>query len=194
MRYPPDYKVQSRAKLVRSSARLAKQDGFGTSGVDALAAAAGLTSGAFYRHFEGKDELLSAIVETELDSTRARFAAITPHSREELLLAIDAYLSLAHVRHPEAGCVLPVLAPEVARASAETKTSFERALAELTAVLAEKIGDRSIASALVSQCAGAVMIARGLASDAAKREVLDAARKSARAILAAPTVVASQHP
>jgi TetR/AcrR family transcriptional regulator, transcriptional repressor for nem operon len=179
-----EQKSRSREKLVRASASLAKQQGFAGSGVDALASAAGFTSGAFYRHFEGKDELLSSIVETELESTRARFSAIEPRSEEQLLRAFDAYLSLAHVRHPEAGCVLPPLASEVGRAPDETKQVFERALAELMAVLAEKVGDTSVAFALLNQCVGAVMIARGLATDSAKHEVLAAARKSVREGLA----------
>jgi TetR/AcrR family transcriptional regulator, transcriptional repressor for nem operon len=184
MRYPPSHKAEARDKLVRASGSLAKKQGFSGSGVDALAAAAGLTSGAFYRHFDGKTELLSAIVETELETTRERFASIEPRSEEQLLLAIDAYLSLAHVRHPEAGCLLPTLAPEIARAPAETRKVFERALAELSEVLSEKIGDRALASALISQCVGAVMVARALATDDAKRAVLESARRSVRASLA----------
>ncbi|MFE8597275.1 TetR/AcrR family transcriptional regulator [Archangium violaceum] len=180
MRYSPEQKSRSREKLVRASASLAKQQGFAGSGVDALASAAGLTSGAFYRHFEGKGELLSAIIETELEATCGRFAAIEPRDEEQLFLAIDAYLSLAHVRHPEAGCVLPSLASEIGRAPAETKEVFERAILELLAVLSEKVGDVPVAFAILNQCVGAVMIARGLATDSAKRQVLEAARKSAR--------------
>lgn len=109
-----------------------------------------------------------------------RLEAIEARCEGPLLLAIDAYLSLGHVRHPETGCVLPALAPEIARAPVETRAVFERALRELTAVLSEKVGDPSVASALVSLCAGAVMIARALATDEAKREVLAAARTGAR--------------
>ncbi|APR87027.1 Transcriptional regulator, TetR family protein [Minicystis rosea] len=184
MRYPADQKAQSREKLVQGSASLAKKEGFAGSGVDALARAAGVTSGAFYRHFEGKADLLAAIVEAELDATRARFSVIEPRVEEQLFLAVDAYLSLAHVRHPESGCMLPSLSVEIARAPVETRTVFERALGELLALLTDKIGDPSAASALLTQCVGAVMIARSLATDAAKREVLAAARKSARALIA----------
>jgi AcrR family transcriptional regulator len=180
VRYPREQKLESRQKLVRASGSHAKGKGFAGSGVDALAAAAGVTSGAFYKHFGGKEQLLAAIVETELATTTERFAAI---DGEHVLQAIDAYLSLGHVRHPEAGCVLPTLAPEIARASSETRETFERALGELNRVLTEKLGDAARASALVSLAAGAVMIARGLATDAAKREVLHAARAAARALI-----------
>jgi len=183
VRYPPEHKSRSRERLVRASASHAKQQGFSGSGVDALAGAAGVTSGALYKQFAGKEQLLSAILESELATTTARFAAIDPRDTELLLHAIDAYLSLGHVRHPEAGCVLPTLAPEVGRASLETKVTFEHALAELNRVLSERVGDASRASALVSLAAGAVMIARALSSEAARREVLGAARAAARSLL-----------
>ena len=184
MRYPREHKVITREKLVRESGALAKRSGFAGSGVDALAQAAGLTSGAFYKHFEGKDALLAAICEGELAATGARFAAIEPGSREQILRVIDAYLSVAHVRAPEAGCLLPSLSPEIARASQTTREAFERAFHELAAVLAEKVGDPELGSALVTQCVGAVTIARALASEAAQRKVLAAARESVRRLLA----------
>ncbi len=183
MRYPPGQAAETRAKLVREGGALAKREGFARTGVDDLAREAGMTSGAFYRHFAGKDELLAAIVEAELATTRARFEAIETH--DQLLFALDAYLSMGHVRHPEVGCVLPALAAEVARGSAETRGVFERALTAVTDVLAQKIGDRAVASAILTQCVGAVMVARGLEGEGPRRAVLGAARKSARALLAA---------
>jgi AcrR family transcriptional regulator len=184
MRYPANHSAEVRDKLVRAGASLAKKDGFARSGVDALARAADVTSGAFYKQFNDKAELFEAIVVTELETTRARFAMIEPRNEAQVLFAVDMYLSLGHVRHPEAGCVLPTLAAEIARAPEGTRAAFERALGELTAVLAEKIGDAQTASAIVSLCAGAVMVARALASDEAKRAVLGAARESARAMIA----------
>lgn len=181
MRYPPEHKAESRARLVEAGAAVAKRDGFAGTGVDALAEAAGLTSGAFYRHFAGKDALLTAIVERELSETGARFSALDGEA--QLLFAVDAYLSMAHVRGPEVGCILPTLTAEVARAPAATREAFERSLGEVVAVLAGKVGDRALASAIVSQCVGAVMVARAMASDEARREVLRAARAAIRAAI-----------
>jgi AcrR family transcriptional regulator len=183
MRYPPGHKQDSRQKLVRAGAALAKRDGFAGSGVDALARAAGLTSGALYKHFEGKDALLGAICKTELETTRGWFAAIDPRSEEQVTHAIDAYLSIAHVRATAEGCVLPALAAEIGRAPESTRAVFERAFSELVSVVAEKVGDRTLASALVTHCVGAVTIARALATEEAQREVLDAAREGARRLL-----------
>ncbi len=180
MRYSPDHKQITRDRLVSGSATAAKEHGFAATGVDALAKAGGLTSGAFYKHFAGKDALLAAVCEVELAATRARFARIEPLVVEQVLRAVDRYLSLEHVRSPALGCVLPALSAEIGRASLETRTSFERAFAELLAVLTEKVGDESLASAIVTQCVGAVTVARALASEPAQREVLKAARESVR--------------
>lgn len=184
MRYPPGHKQDTREKLVRAGAALAKRGGFAGSGVDALARAAGVTSGAFYKHFDGKDALLGAICKTELDTTRGWFAAIEPGSEEQVLHAVDAYLSVAHLRAPTDGCMLPALAAEIGRAPQATRAVFERAFSELVSAVAEKVGDRAIASALVTHCVGAVTLARALATEAAQREVLQSAREGARRLLA----------
>lgn len=183
MAAPGGRKVGTRERLVRAGGALAKTSGFAASGVDALAAAAGLTSGAFYKHFSGKDALLSAICDAELAASRGRFARLEPRARAQLLRAVDAYLSLAHVRSPGAGCPLPALSAEIGRASADARRAFEDGFEQLVSVLAEKVGGRAVASALVTQCAGAVLVARALGGERAQREVLSAARESVRRLL-----------
>jgi AcrR family transcriptional regulator len=179
MRYSAEHKDRMRSKIVGASAAVAKRGGFSASGIDALAEAAGVTSGAVYKHFDGKDGLLRAIIESELAATERRFANADPKR------AVDAYLSVAHVEHPEAGCLLPALAAEVARASPETREAYERAMDQLMSTLATALGNRALAHALVSLCVGAVMVARGLATDEARKEILAAARANAHALLAA---------
>jgi TetR/AcrR family transcriptional regulator, transcriptional repressor for nem operon len=183
MRYKPEHKERSRSKIVGASGAKAKRLGFGASGIDEMAKAAGVTSGAVYKHFAGKDALLSAIIANELETTTSRFAMI---DAENILLAIDGYLSLTHVEHPERGCVLPSLAPEVARASNDTRTVYEEKLSELMSTLETKVGDRARAASLLSLCVGAVTVARALASDEARKEILRSARASARRLLEGP--------
>ena len=77
MRYPPEHKEGTRARLLEAGGALAKKDGFASTGVDGLMAAVGLTSGAFYSHFRSKAELLEAIVESELGRSLDRFAGKT---------------------------------------------------------------------------------------------------------------------
>jgi AcrR family transcriptional regulator len=184
MRYPREHKAQARKRIVAKSAALAKRAGFNASGVDRLAKAAGVTSGAVYKHFDGKDELLAEILEAELAATQQKFAIA------DLARAIDRYVSMAHVEHPEAGCPLPALASEIARASAGTRRRYETAMLAIVDTLAERLADgglgagpqyndRARAWSIIATCVGAVTVARGLASAETRTELLDAARATA---------------
>src|SRR5512134_3540918 len=135
VRYPKEYKEQARQRLVEGGARLTKKRGFAAAGVDDLAAAAGVTSGAVYKHFGGKSELLAAIIEVELARSAARFAAVPAGDLTKLDEALAAYLSPKHVDHPELGCALPSLGADVARAGADVRQAFEDGLLAVHAAL-----------------------------------------------------------
>ena len=124
MRYPKEHKEQTRTRLLESGGSHAKKHGFGGSGMDSLAAAAGVTTGSLYKHFEGKSDLFAALIRAELQRTAQRFSAIARGDLEAATKALAAYLSLNHVKHPEAGCALPSLTPEVARADESVRDAF----------------------------------------------------------------------
>ncbi len=48
MRYPPDQKAKAKEAILQAGAEALRTNGFNGIGVDGLAAAAGVTSGAFY--------------------------------------------------------------------------------------------------------------------------------------------------
>lgn len=182
MRYPPDYKATARAKLLETAAALAKEKGFGTTGVDALMAAAGMTSGAFYSHFKSKPELLKAIIEHEVTRTAALFDG---KDNTALRKAFRFYLSEQHVAHPESGCPLPSLTPEVARADAATRELFEQQLVQAKDQLQAQLPDGGHAWAVLAQAVGAVMLARAMASPDERKTLLEDVRQSVDALLSA---------
>lgn len=185
MRYPSEHKEQARQRLVAGGARLAKQRGFAAAGVDDLAAAAGVTSGAVYKHFDGKSELLAAIVAAELARSKAMFDTVPDGNAARLDKVIAGYLSPAHVEHPESGCPLPSLTPEIARADAEVRAAFEDGLLAVHAAVRRHVESNDAAWALISQSVGAVMLARALPDDAARDKVLSAVKRRARALVRA---------
>ncbi|HVL00849.1 MAG TPA: TetR/AcrR family transcriptional regulator [Dongiaceae bacterium] len=180
MRYKPEYKAEARAKLLETAGTLAKEKGFGTTGVDVFMAAAGLTSGAFYTHFDSKSEFLKAILETELVRTQTMFSS---KDRASLLKMAKAYLSEAHVAHPGKGCPLPALSAEVARSDADTRQSYENLIVQLKDQLVEQLDDDSAAWALLSQAVGAVLIARAMNTEQARKGLLRAAIQQVEEIL-----------
>src|SRR5437667_12574458 len=66
----------ARARLVEAAGRGFRTGGFGGTGVDALAKGAGLTSGAFYAHFDSKAEAFRLAVAEGLAMLRNGVLAV----------------------------------------------------------------------------------------------------------------------
>lgn len=175
MRYSASHKQQTRERILDAAGALAKQKGFGTTGVDALMAAAGLTAGGFYAHFKSKSELLSALIDRELGRSRALFEV---DSGVALVKAVQAYLSLAHVEHPQRGCPLTSLSSEIARADDAVRKTFEDRLLEIQQIVRAHTRDDAEAWSLIAQAVGAVTLARAMRSRAARQSLLDGVARS----------------
>ena len=58
---------ETREKLFQAAAEVFEEQGIGAASIEAIAAAAGLTRGAFYSNFADKDELIIAMLEDHVD-------------------------------------------------------------------------------------------------------------------------------
>ena len=65
----------TRVRLLNSALELFASRGYAATSVDAIAAAAGVSAGLLYHHFEGKAAVLNAVVEQSLTDVQATFAA-----------------------------------------------------------------------------------------------------------------------
>lgn len=195
MRYKPGHKEEKRKELLKASGALVKQSGFAATGVDALMQAAGVTSGAFYSHFSSKSDLLKALVESELQASRDMWAG-NPHETAEEWVAfeLDRYLNMGHVKHPEAGCVLPSLGAEIARADLSVRELCERELLKGQQVLAKCLGSEELAWAFLCQLVGAILLARALPTESTQRMIIESSKRILKeAIARAPVVADGKH-
>src|SRR5882757_2625986 len=62
----------TRDKLFEAAARVFEEDGIGSASIEAIAAAAGFTRGAFYSNFKSKDELIIAMLEDHVEQSIRR--------------------------------------------------------------------------------------------------------------------------
>jgi AcrR family transcriptional regulator len=170
MRYSANHKLETRERLLQSSAVSAKKAGFSTVGVDGLMKAIGLSGGAFYSHFSSKDELFASIVERELRQSLERLGA--DQDRDKLERCLKHYLSMSHVDHPETGCALPALGAEIARSDVMIRHRAEHWICRLQESWAQVLESDSLAWAILSQCIGALVVARMLATPEVQRKVL----------------------
>jgi len=191
VRYPADQKARARDALLRSGTRALKASGFNGIGVDGLASAAGVTSGAFYSNFTNKEALLEAVIEagvgepfvTETGSmTRAE-------GRAHLIAFLRDYISPDHCLDPAQGCVMPALSADVARAAPAVKDVYERKMTALIDRIADLLdGDESDrqqrARSAVSLMVGSLVISRGLPEQSESRSaLLDSALSTATALV-----------
>ena len=62
----------TREKLFEAAARVFEEQGIGGASIEAVAAAAGFTRGAFYSNFKSKDELIIAMLENHVEQSIRR--------------------------------------------------------------------------------------------------------------------------
>lgn len=183
MRYPKEHKAASRQRLVALSGCHAKQHGFNDSGMAALAASAGVTTGALYKHFDGKAGLFAALITAEMARTVRLLDAIDPADGAGVARFMSGYLGLEHVRHPEQGCPLPSLTPEVARSDEAVRSAFQAGLLDIHARLQRMTASSDDAWTLLAQSVGAVMLARALPDETCQAELLGAVRRAGGQLL-----------
>src|SRR5205823_5154982 len=176
MRYEPQHKTRTRDRIVRNAARKLRAEGLSGPGLASVMKASGLTVGGFYKHFRSKDELLAeAIAQGFSESSEKIRSSLqnVPHA-DRWKEIIRWYLSAEHCDHPEVGCPVAALAPEIARA----KFSIRKRIAGLMKEWVEFMpgltaGERERNFFVIfSAMAGAVSIARILTEPADRQKVL----------------------
>ena len=193
MRYPPGHKAKAREALIRAGSRTLKESGFHGVGVDGLAAAAGVTSGAFYSNFPTKEAMLEAVVDAGVGEPFLSDAESVPvaDARALLMDMIDDYISTAHCADPGSGCVMPALSADVSRAQPSVREAYDRKITLLVHRIAELLeGRRSdrerVAWSVVALMVGAVSVSRGMPDDSrSRRAAIDAGRHTAKALIEA---------
>src|SRR6201993_5629271 len=117
MRYKAEHKTRTRDRIVRNAARKLRAEGLSGPGVASVMKASGLTVGGFYKHFRSKDELLAeAIAEGFSESGEKLYSALQNFPREDRWKElVRLYLSPEHCDHPDSGCPIAALAPEMGR-------------------------------------------------------------------------------
>lgn len=126
MRYKPDQKEQTAQKMRQVASACFKSHGYAGIGVNGIAAAAEVTSGAFYAHFGSKENAFHAALEFGLDEVITNIPEFQQQNGFGWVEAfVEYYLGKPHQANLAGGCAMTTLSPEVVRASTETQHIFE---------------------------------------------------------------------
>ena len=184
MRYRPEHKLETHRKIVKDASRRVRAEGLSGAAVSAVMKDAGLTHGGFYKHFGSKDDLLLESLREgfrEIEDALAHAAEQSP-SGEAWEAIVKTYLSLDLCEHPERGCPLAALAPELARADKNLKPQIAAELVNYKSRMVPFMPGRRSADkeraffVIFSTMIGAIEIARMLPERAMREKVLASTR------------------
>lgn len=138
-RYRPEHKDETRRRLIETSGRRFKRDGFDGAGISTLVADAGLTNGAFYGHFTSKDDLIATVVGEQLAAQLAQVEAL-PHGLDSVEAFVREYLSPEHRDDPGGGCPSAALLDEITRQDRATRQAYTEGIRALVDAIALHLG------------------------------------------------------
>jgi TetR/AcrR family transcriptional repressor of nem operon len=184
MRYRPEHKIETHQRIVKDASRRVRTEGLNGAAVIAVMRDTGMTHGGFYKHFASKDALLVESLKEafrEIVETLLRAAEQAPHG-EGWKAIVKTYLSPEMCGHPEHGCPLATLGPELARAGERMKPQIVAELVNYKNQMQPLMpGRRTLDKeraffAIFSTMIGATEIARLLPDPAMREKVLGSAR------------------
>jgi TetR/AcrR family transcriptional repressor of nem operon len=169
----------TRVKIVEAARAEFRRHGIDGSGLTGLMAAAGLTQGGFYKHFESKAQLVAETTAAAVDDQVEQLRHMAEHAgaQRAFKASVDGYLCAEH-RDGEAGCPYAALGSELARGDEQVRAvavdGFERMIELLSGQLSATAASSTRDQALLAMCAmmGALTVSRMAKGEPLSEEVL----------------------
>lgn len=177
----------NREIIVEAATRLFRERGIHGISVSDVMAAAGLTHGGFYGHFESREALATEACNRAFEQSNERWQARveqSPDPETARLALIDPYLSAANRDNPGDSCPVAAFAGEICHEAVDSPLQqsfiqgFEASVGILSATQATGTpeGDRQAAIAQYAMMVGAITLARATKGNSLSDEFLEAAR------------------
>jgi len=124
-----EQKIQTRQRILDAAGRSFRKGGFGGVGVDGLAKEAGVTSGAFYVHFDSKSVAFQEAVRQGMHELREGVLHFqSQHGTAWWPEFVRFYLGFKRSCDLSESCTLQSLSPEVGRSNEASRAVFEEGL------------------------------------------------------------------
>jgi AcrR family transcriptional regulator len=179
-------KEQTRARILDAASQSFRSSGYAGTGVDGIAKAAGVTSGAFYAHFGSKDGAFEAALASGMDEVIESIPNFQREFGSDWVKAFaDYYLSEAHRNDLACGCAMTTLSPEIARSDSSLHTAYEAKMNRIVGLIADGLdGDIKEARlarawAMLSTLIGGLTLSRAVANTDIANGIAAAARSAA---------------
>jgi TetR/AcrR family transcriptional regulator, transcriptional repressor for nem operon len=189
VRYTEEHKQETRQRIISTAGRRLKSDGIDGSGVATLMKDAGLTNGAFYRHFESKDNLVAEAITDQLHTLHTNIVEQAEPGPAGLEQIVRWYLSPGHRDTPADGCPNAALLDEIARSAEATKQAYTEGVLVVIDGLAARMAPEDPPSArvkalsLLGLMAGTLQLSRALADRQLSDDLLEQGLRNALSLV-----------
>jgi len=137
-------KQQTHQRMLDAASQSFRSNGYAGIGVDGIAKAAGVTSGAFYAHFGSKDKAFNAALDAGLDEVIATLPKLQKEAGTEWVKDfVNYYIGRAHREDLACGCAMTTLSPEVVRAGPELHAAYEAKMKKIADLVANGLKGNS---------------------------------------------------
>lgn len=170
-------KAASRERILDAAARQIGERGLDSVAVAELMQSAGLTKGAFYGHFESRDEMIAEATRRAMEKGRAKLDPLFARKKQPTLeQVVDAWLDPAHVADPTSGCGICTLAGEARYAGPQVQKviaeQFDRNVQQIAQTIGSGDQAKARATAILTAIVGAVSMSRAVGDAALARAIL----------------------
>jgi len=189
LRYQKGHRDTTRQHIIDVASGQFRENGVAAVGLAGIMGSAGLTNGAFYTHFESKEDLVQAVLLNALGRREGSLRAAL-ESGAGLEAVIRDYLSARHRDGAGRGCPTAALVAEIARHPNKTRDAFTEKISEIIALLAAQIRERSAAErrrtavAIYGMMVGTLQLARAVNDKRLSDEILESGVTAALALAA----------
>lgn len=191
MRYETGRKAATRQRILDVASRKFREEGIAAVGLASVMADAGLTNGAFYAHFDSKEDLVKEILVEALREQGEAVAALL--AQDGLDGVIRNYLTPDHRQARGDGCPSAALLDEIARRPEDTRIAYTDRLLETMDMIAPHLCDADPARARVDALAifgtliGALQLSRAITDETLANQILERAITNAMTLAQAHT-------
>jgi len=181
--------AETRQHIIETAATEFRGNGIDGTGLAGLMAAAGLTHGGFYKHFESKEQVVEEALTLAIESMvksmtgSAKRASSASQSNRGLQSIISEYLSADHRDDGAHGCPFVALGSELTRGSDSVREATTIGFLKVVDLIADQLDGTPPAAArkealwIFSAMVGAVTMARIVTDPDVSASILREARK-----------------
>lgn len=173
--------AQTRQRIIEAAAKAFRRQGIEATGVAEIMAAAGMTHGGFYRHFQSKDQLVAEAMSASRKNFVNDTTAAAAQGAQALLEVFEDYVTEGYRDDVEDGCPLAANGSELVRADEATRHRMTASLRKIVANAAPfmRVNDGEDATdaaiSLITNMVGALTVARIVDDPALSARILHTA-------------------